>query len=215
MSDRSGVNKSFDFIINRRKEIHIDAHLPTWEEWAFKRGKVHPTYITFAVQFPQAVFEGKVPEKQGPWCTPRSLVKAQQDHVALMKHYGQDTLPLDSLSREIVTGWMGAGAAAQLFSMAELEEAMPKYEDIVKHPDVAKLPTKPDSRMLVCYTLASRVELGEEEPVVKYIERLPAEFSITFARSAVKRVPALINTATFGAWCLRNASLMTAVVDTK
>jgi len=75
--DRSGVTKSFDFVINRRAEINITDDLQSWEDWAFSHG-VDPTVITFANQNPQIVFSDGVPDKQGPWCTPRSLVMADQ-----------------------------------------------------------------------------------------------------------------------------------------
>jgi len=75
--DRSGVTKSFDFVINRRCEIDIQPDLQAWTEWANTSG-VMPLTIAFANQNPHIVFSDTVPEKQGPWCTPRSLVMADR-----------------------------------------------------------------------------------------------------------------------------------------
>ena len=58
----------------------------------------------------------------------------------------------------------------------------------------AKLPTKPDfPQMLVVFNLAHRVDTkGIEAGDPKYIERMPKEFAVTFAKAACKRNHALV-----------------------
>jgi hypothetical protein len=48
-----------------------------------------------------------------------------------------------------------------------------------------------------------------------YIERMPAEFTITFGKAAVSRDYELINTPAFGEWTARNATLMVAITDAR
>jgi len=202
--DRSGVTKSFDFVINRRLEIQLTPDVKSWEEWAFNEG-IDPLYISFAAQNPQIVFDGKVPEKQGPWCTPRSLVKAAR----IMKSLGGQITPLTG---EIMNGIIGGAAAAQLAAWVKLGQEAPKYEDIVADPMKAKMPKKPDLLMLVSYNLAARVTLEEHEPVIKYItrEEMPKELSLTFLQTAIRRHNALIHTKAVGAWLDGNPSLFNA-----
>jgi hypothetical protein len=209
-SDRSGVTKSFDFVINRRIEINITDDLAAWEDWAWERG-VHPTFITFANQNSQVVFADGVPEKQGPWCTPRSLVMCSKLLGAMADEHGN--IPTDAQAIELAGGLIGQGAAAQLFAMIRLGQEMPKYQDIVSDPKGCRVPDKTDARMLVCFSLAARVTEDDVDPVVTYVERFPKEYSVTFAKAAVRRDRDLINTAAFGSWAVRNASLMAAVVD--
>lgn len=205
--DRSGVTKSLDFVINRRQEIHITDDVASWTEWA-NGNDVSPLSIYFANEYPHIVFSEGVPKEQGPWCTPRSLV--MNDHM--LRDLSTDgELPDDPEAIELSTGLIGSAAATQFFVAVRLEREMPKYEKIVMAPDKAKVPDKPDARMLVCYNLAHRVTEDEAEPVIKYVERFPKEFAVTFAQAACRRKPALVATAAFSKWCMTNSSLMAAI----
>jgi hypothetical protein len=206
-SDRSGVTKSFDFVINRRQEIHISDDVASWTEWA-NTHDVSPLSIYFANEYPHIVFSEGVPKEQGPWCTPRTLV---MNDKMLRAVSGNDGIPDDPESIELSTGLIGSAAATQFFVAVRLEREMPKYEKIVMAPDKAKVPDKPDARMLVCYNLAHRVTEEEAEPVIKYVERFPKEFAVTFAQAACRRKPALVATAAFSKWCMTNSSLMAAI----
>lgn len=209
-SDRSGVTKSFDFVINRRLEINITPDLQSFEDWAFTNG-VHPLFITFANQNPQIVFEGKVPDKQGPWCTPRSLVMLEKLFRALSSD-GGETIPDDAEAAEFAAGMIGEAATAQLITFIRLGNEMPKFEQIVKSPKDVKVPERPDARMLVTYNLSSRVTKETVAPVVQYMERMPKEFAVTFCKSACKRDPKLIFEPALTEWGKKNATLLTALV---
>jgi hypothetical protein len=213
VSDRSGVTKDFDFLINRRTLINIDDDTVGWEDWAMDHG-VNPILIAFAHQNVNIVFSKGVPDKQGPWCTPRSLVHVGEQLEAIAGVKGGD-LPLDPVSMEIAQGTIGAGATAQLFAMIKLGQEMPRYEDIVANPMNAKLPKQPDAQMLVCYRLAANVTTKDVDPIVDYVERLPKEFSVTFAKQAVRRDTSLVNTKRFGKWCTDNSTLMAAIQDVR
>lgn len=207
-SDRSGVTKSFDFVINRRLEVEVSPSVDAWTEWAMEHG-IAPLTVAFANQNPHIVFEGKVPDKQGPWCTPRSLVMA--DNILQSLRGNGEDLPDGPEAVELITGMIGAAASAQYFSFVRLEREMPKYEKIIASPDNVKVPEKPDAQMLVIYNLAHRVKLDELDAVITYIKRMPKEFSVTFARSACKLNPQLVASKAMNQWCSDNASLMAAI----
>lgn len=207
-SDRSGVTKSFDFVINRRGEIHISDDVESWNDWAMASG-VHPSIVAFTNSNPQVVFTDGVPDKQGPWCTPRSLVEAARFLKAAAGPDGK--LPTEADVVEIVSGIIGQGAAAQLMAYLRLAGQLPQFADIIRDPQNAKVPDQPDGRMLVTYSLASRVDATNAQAVVDYMERLPKEFATTFVKAACKRDVAFVNTAAFGGWATRNASLLAAV----
>lgn len=206
--DRSGVTKSFDFVINRRVEIHLDASVDAWESWAFKNG-VDPVLVTFAVQNANIVFSGTVPDAQGPWCTPRSLCLL--DRMLRPKKQRIGKFPDDSVTLELASGIIGEPAAQQLMATIRLSHQMPRFDDIIADPKGTKIPTQPDAQMLVVYELAGRADEKNIRPLMTYVERLPAEFAVTFTKSAVMRKPDLLDTDAVNDWCMRNASLMTAV----
>lgn len=212
MSDRSAVTKSLDQVINRRLEVIITDDLQSWENWAFESG-IDPLFISFANQYPNVVFSEGVPEKQGPWCTPRSLVMLSRVLDTLRDDKGR--LPVDKLAVELAGGMIGQAGAAQLFAHIRLGHEMPDYADIVKDPMKCKVADKPDANILITYNLAARVSVEDIDPVVKYMMRLPKEFAVTFAKAACNRVPALIHSKAIEDWAQKNSTLMVAVFNIK
>lgn len=210
--DRSGVTKSLDFVINRRVEIEISDDLAGWEVWAFAKG-VEPLFISFANQNPNIVFSDGVPEKQGPWCTPRSLVLLSRMLENMRDDQGR--IPTDKAALEISSGMIGQAASAQLFAHVKLGHEMPSLDDIIANPKKSKVPTKPDACILITYNLAARITDKNAAPIIEYMERMPKEFGVTFAKAACRRDPNLVFTDPFVAWSDRNASLMTALTEIK
>lgn len=204
-SDRSGVTKSLDFVINRRMEIHISDDLESWLEWADKNGMMSLTKA-FAEKNPQILFTEGVPDKQGPWCTPRSLAMADRLMQALR---GDDAkMPTDSQTLEDVSGIIGAAAAAQYFAFVRLQNEMPSLETILKDPAKARLPDQPDAQMLVVYELAARVKPEIASKVITYVKRLPDDFGVTFIKSVTNHTPTLVMHPDVRAWINERASLL-------
>lgn len=206
--DRSGVTKDFDFLINRQNEIAITDDINSWNDWAATHG-MSPITMAFANQNVAVVFSDGVPPEQGPWTTPRSLAMADK-LLQLKAARNGGVIPDDPGTVEQIQGIMGAGCA-QYFAFIKLDREMPKYEDIIANPSKVKVPSKPDAQMLVCYNLAHRIQLKDAGPVVEYMERLPKEFSVTFATTACRRQPQLVSTAAFSKWVKENSSLMAAI----
>lgn len=210
--DRSGSTKELDHLINRRFEIDVTDDLAGWEQWALKNG-VHHTIVGFAMQNPHIVFPEKLPEKQGPFCTPRSLVATGELLVAMAGNSGQ--IPTDTDAVEIAAAGIGQAAAAQLFATIRLDAELPKIETIINSPATAKLPGAPDAQMLVAYKLAALADERTLDPIIKYIERLPADFSVTFAKSLCTRVPMMVAKPAMLDWSKRNSSIMATMAVLK
>lgn len=206
--DRSGVTKDFDFVINRRMKVQVTDDIDSWLDWAH-RNDMSALTCAFAKTNPQIVFTDGVPEKQGPWTTPRSLAMADRLlRVKAARNGGK--MPSDPITVQAITGLMGAGAA-QYFAFLKLQQETPDYADIIKNPSGTKVPSKPDVQMLICYDLAHRVTAKDCAAVIEYVERMPKEFAVTFATTACKRQPALVAAPAFHAWAKANSSLMAAV----
>jgi hypothetical protein len=202
--DRSGSTKELDHLINRRLEIEVTDDLASWERWALTNG-VHHTLISFAMQNPHIVFPEKLPEKQGPFCTPRSLVSTGK---VLLTLAGNGEIPTDTDAVETAAGLIGQAAAAQLFATIRLESETPKVEAILANPGAAKLPGAPDAQMLTAYKLAALADERTLTPFIQYIERLPADFAVTFAKALCTRVPMFVAKPAMLDWSRRNSSIM-------
>lgn len=206
--DRSGSTKTLDHLINRIRPIKVDPDLESWNDWADRHG-VLPVFKGFANTNAEIVFSGKVPEVQGPWCTPRSLVQCNDYIKTLVGDDGD--IPTDATTLEEMAAFIGANECRQLLNTIKLQQSMPRFADIVKNPMGVKAPESPDAVMLVCYDLAHRVDKDTAEPVIKYVQRFPKEYSPLFARAACKRAPALSATPPFVKWCRENSSLMATI----
>ena len=207
--DRSGSTKELDHLINRRQEIEVTDDIASLEHW-MDHNNVAPEIKGFASAHPEIVFSPNPPDRQQPWCTPRSLIRCGQTLEAFRE---DGNLPTDQYAVEDASGQIGTAAAGQLFATIKLNAEQPKFDDIVRNPTVVKVPSMPDAMMLVSYNLAHRVDEASLPSCVTYLERFPKEFSVTFAKAACRRNPMLVVEPAFEKWAERNATLMTAIVD--
>ena len=210
--DRSGSTKELDHLINRRFEIDVTDDLEGWKDWAQKNG-VHYTIVAFAESNAHIVFPNELPKEQGPFCTPRSLVATSELLVTMGGNNG--SLPTDDDAVEVAAAGIGQAAAAQLFATIRLDNELPKIEAILGNPSAAKLPSAPDAQMLTCYKLAALADDKTLEPFITYIERLPADFSVTFSKSLCTRNPMFAAKAPMLAWSKRNSGIMAMMATIK
>jgi len=212
--DRSGSTKELDHLINRRFEVPVTDDLAGWEKWALKNG-VHHSIIAFAMQNANIVFPDALPDKQGPFCTPRSLVATGELLAYLAGSDGTTVvdLPTDTDAIEIASGGIGQAAAAQLFATLRLEADLPKTEDIIADPMKAKLPAKIDAQMLVAYKLSHMVTYPTLGPIIKYVQRLPADLQVTFVKSLCVRDPMAVSKPELLAWIKANSAIMAVITS--
>lgn len=194
--DRSGSTKEYDFIINRRAEVQIQPDVNAWEDWAVRHG-IDPMYIAFAKRNVQIVFSGKVPDKQGPYCTPRSFVMLANLLAGFQDKSGG--LPLDnerqsSIITEMASGLIGAAEANQFMTWCKMKTELPDFDEIVKNPAKAPVPGKPDGKMMVAYDCAHRSTVDNIDAVITYVLRLPPDFQLTYGAAAIKRNARLLST---------------------
>jgi hypothetical protein len=184
------VQRSLAFIENRRMLIKIEPNLDAWVDWAERDGKIHHLAIAFAKYKPGIVFADSVPEKPGPFCTPRSLVK-------LSFLIGQ--LGIGAFT-EAAQGYIGEGAGAEFVSFLRVAESMPTFEEIVANPEKVKVPEKSDAGYAVMQMLAHRVSSETVSPVFAYLTRMGREFQVAGLRSAFRRCPELMKSKDFAEW---------------
>lgn len=207
--DRSGSTKELDHMINRIRFIDVSDDIESLLTFMEKNNAMSIT-MAFAKNYPGIVFED-APKKQGPWCTPRSLMATDAYLRAIVTAEGKLAYKDPDLVEE-VSGQIGDAATAQMISFMQIEDEMPKYETIVARPTEVKVPTnKPDACMLIAYTLAHRVDEKDVAQVVKYVERMDKEFGVTFLSSACKRNPKIMMAPAVQKWAMENASLMAAI----
>lgn len=198
--DRSGVQRELMFVTNRRCLITLTPDLDSWVEWAERIGMVHWAAIAFAKRRPGLVFNDKVPEKGGPFCTPRSFVKMSR----LIDYLPQD------LFIEAAAGYVGEGVAAEFVGFLRIVEELPTFEEIVNDPEGCKLPdrSKPDAQYGAMQLIVNRVTPETASPAFVYLKRMPEEFQVAGLRSTLGKNPRVLENPDFAKWIRDNKRLV-------
>lgn len=204
--DRSGARKTMMFIQNRIVDIEITPDKDTLVNW-MEKNKIHHSIISFTEAFPAKVLLDKVPEKNGPFCTPRSLCR--------LSPY------IDVMSKEMFTeyaaGAIGEGTAAEFVAHLRVVDELPSYHQIITNPMKTKVPDRPDAIYATVRMVAHNVDAESAMAAFKYLGRLPAEFQATALRHSVRRTPKIVQHPEFAAWLRANKQLIEAanLVDSK
>lgn len=215
MEDRSGVLKAMAHNINRVRTIQLDPDITSWAQWAEEVAKVHPMMVAFAKQFPGVVFADKVPNTDGPFCTPRSFVSAADiiAEVAGVDDQGRPNMsvPVTSLVQQIVAGDIGEGACAQLFGFLKVGDQLPTIDQIEKDPMKAKCPTDLSAAYAAMQLVIHHAAPLNVDKLWTYCERLPKELQVSAAKTLVdKGKGVLINSKALNNWIMSNKALINA-----
>lgn len=201
-SDRSGVNRSLAFIENRKMKIEIQPDLDSWVDWAERvENNIHPLAIAYAKHQPGDVFQESVPDKPGPFCTPRTLCKVSH-LIGKLDH---------SQMFAAAVGYLGTAVGTKLMAFLKVADRLPSFEDIVNNPAKALLPDSPDVQFAATQMLVHRVTQETARQAFTYLGRMGKEFQISGLKSALKRTPALLNHPDFAVWLRENKDLIMSV----
>ena len=207
-SSRQGSTKDFDFAINRRSILTASASVQGWLAWADKHG-VNPIFKAFAEDHVATVFNGQVPEKQGPFCTPRSLVTLSRVAAHMMDPDGKVT-DMDGMS-EVSAGTIGNVATKDLMTFFLLKDDVPNWAEIVARPTQAKVPENASGQLMVAHQCAFNVDDATIEQAVRYVKRLRPQMHIVFAKSATRRNFRLVNSKPFEKWTEEEPQLVALI----
>ena len=205
-SDRSGVGREFDHIINRTAVVNVEGHPEDLAAWMAEHD--YPAiFRSYVLRRPNIVFGG-IPKEQRPFCTPRSFVAACD---FLMLTGQQDEYTPSSFDMTVLSGTVGDAEAADLQAFLRLHDQLPSKREVLESPDVAKMPSGMDGQMVVVQMLAFDVTVDTVDPVVTYVKRMSPDMAVSFVKTAVKKNPALLNTKAVTNWVTDNHSLLAAV----
>lgn len=197
--DRSGVGRELAFVTNRTMEVNLEPDLDSWVEWAEKEG-IHWGAIAFAKRRPGVIFRDKVPEKPGPFCSPRSFVQASR----LMDVIDQD------LFVEAAGGLIGEGTAAEFIAFMRVVDELPEFSEIVADPEGTKVPpiSRPDALYACMQMVAHNVTPDTATPAFTYITRMPKEFQVAGLKAALRKSAHILTSKDFAMWCRDNQDLI-------
>ena len=212
---RSGVTKSFDFIINRTTEWHLKPHLLSWLNWAILQN-IHPLWMAYAKQRPHLIFSDEHPDKQGPWLTPRSYVRFTK--ILTKDYMPGGMLTEDSEARELMLeegcGAIGEASTEDIFTWVKVQHDVPTVEQVLKSPETALLPTRPDALTLIIYMLVHAATSKNIDPLARYVERMNPEFITPFVTALGRRNRSLlVDKSVRTKLTARNSALINAIAS--
>ncbi len=214
---RYGVTKDFDFAVTRRVRIDIEGDVDVFlEDFADRpyrhNGKIwqtQPVTKAWAKVHSEILFE-KEPAVQGPWCNPRALCAADrylQTKWALQGNNEVSPQIINSLA-----GTIGMPATQSFVDHLRFRLELPSYDAVVADPDNTPMPNRADLLMLMAYELAGFTKVADLAACIKYVQRMPKDFGVTYIASLLRRdYKGIINQPAMQGWISKNAALVSIV----
>lgn len=195
-TDRAATNKMPSHIANRFVHVQFEIDLEDWLTWAYSNG-TDASVIAFLSMRPELLHQFDPKEKAFP--TPRSW-----EFVSKVVRQGVD----EECFLEIVEGTVGKAAAGEYVGFFRVYRDLPEFEDIVKAPGNAKVPTNAAALYAVSTMVAHRGESKHAKAIFAYLDRLPKEFQIVAVRNITKRNVDMAETSSYIKWQVENKEVI-------
>lgn len=223
VQDRAGCAKPLTFITTRKVVVPMEFNSELLAHWLESKG-VHYKLRAFVQAHPAVVQAEEVPDHDNPYSTSRTFYRAclQLMQFGVIDSIGTDEhmSPMAKLARETVTGTIGDGAAIRLFGHLRHCESMVEMDEIIKSPETAPVPERPDVMWAVVQMMASfakeqaQMAGGGQSilPMFTYMKRMPENFQMSCVRMIAKVNKKLLMDKRYVAWVKDNRDLIMAAV---
>lgn len=133
------------------------------------------------------------------------------DMADLIWQAAQDAkFKVDDIMLPLIAGCIGREAAVEFLATEQLIREAPPIDDVLKHPDKAKIPDNPSVLYALICTLTDVAERANVDAIAEYGVRLPAEFAAALFRPVIKK-PAcavIVTSKCFLKWKKEHAALL-------
>ena len=139
-ADKSGASRMLSHLLNRCAVFELQFDIKGWADWAADNG-VNPLAIDCALAYADdGFFADCVPTEDGPFCTPRSLVRAAQHLTAFTESAEFDGIDLPSYVESLLAANIGDRAAGMLTRHIAMADQVPSAIDIFADPTGVNVP---------------------------------------------------------------------------
>jgi len=114
----------------------------------------------------------------------------------------------DEIQYELISGAAGEGFAAEFIGFLNTWKSLPDIRKLIADPDNTTVPTEPSLLFAICGALVQTANHKNFSNIMKYTNRLPAEFQVLLVKDAVKIKPALAETTAFLDWSRKHHNLI-------
>lgn len=163
--DRSGAARLSTKLANRMRILSFDEDLDDWMAWAAEHN-INPLVMGFLRFRPNLLSDFDPQRSRNP--TPRAWEDVSR-------------IPMDlpsAIYMEHVAGSVGEGAAAEFTGFIKVFNDLPDFDEILKKPETAEIPSKPDVMYAVVAKLMTVATKKNFSKVYAYLDRLPPDFLV-------------------------------------
>ena len=175
LKDRSLARPMPKALSNRFTHIEFEVNLDNWIEWAL-RSSINPNVIGFLKYRPELLMAFKPEASEEAFPTPRTWEAVSR---------AVNTIQSKSILAQVITGDVGAGAAAEFGAFLKLQNELPSLDSIFNGENI--VPTKIDLKWALVSALAIRAEENQYNRLIEYSAHLPEEFSVLMVKMLISR----------------------------
>jgi hypothetical protein len=197
--DRAGVQGLLEPVKSRFTTIvNLEPDLEDWVEWAL--GHNIPTPLIAFIRFrPNLLFDFQPTADLVNTPCPRTV-----SNVGRLMDMG---LPKE-LEFEAYSGAAGEGFASEFLGFMQIFRTLPNPDMIILNPEKADVPTDPATLYAVCGALSRKASDQTFDRLVRYFNRLPAEFSVLAMRDSLATCPDAVNSRSYVEWATAHKDVL-------
>jgi hypothetical protein len=192
-----GVNGILEPVKSRFTTIlELEVNVEDWCAWALANN-VPPELVAFIRFRPGLLLDSGKPTADivNRPC-PRTLASLGRLHK------------LGITGVEALGGAVGEGAATEFVAFLRIWQALPSVEGILANPDKAQAPSDPAALYAISTALSSRIEKANAGKIIKYLNRLPDEYSVLGVRDCLRALPSVASTPEFIKWAAEHSGIL-------
>lgn len=195
VEDKAGTGRDPSQLSNREACFEMDAHLDDWCTWAVVNG-IDPMLIAFLRLRPDQLHDFDPNRPRNP--TPRTWEMVSRSCDPSLER---------SMFLSTVTAFVGQGAAIEYVGFRDLAAKMPSIDVIMMNPDKAEVPSEPGVLYAVVTALAMRATKDNFDRIMRYLDRLPVEFSTVGVKDAILKEPGVKGSKAFVDWAIKHKNV--------
>jgi len=195
-ADRAGVTGILEPVKSRFATIiELEPTADEWIEWAFDNDM--PAELIGFVNFrPSMLYKEEATADIVNHPCPRTIAYAGK-----LIDIGLDDV-------ETLAGAVGEGCAVELVGFIQVYKSLPNISAILLDPDNAIVPSEPAALYAVVSALVDKITKDNANRVLKYGNRLPADFSVLLVRDSIRKEPKIQNTKAFIKWATLHKNVL-------
>lgn len=184
--DRAMVNKMSTATKSRLTNLYMKCNLDEWIEDVAAPQGYDFRIISFLSEFPSNFYNFAPEENQDSFCCPRSW-----SSVAKLMKVSGNTLTKDDLP--VVGGILSPDVATKFISYLSIIDDIVTYEQVMKNPETAPIPTKISLKWATISSLAEKTTADNVEKLLEYLKRdeMDRTFLVLYMRLILARDPSL------------------------